>query len=309
MVLPVTPRDKVPDATHPVEPLPAPEPAVASRSRKVVLLVLVFLTVTISVVALYLFFERKKRPKKKPKAPEIEQKIARGRKPAKDAMTDRVERSTMKTMTATMEASMKATARPTMEASMKATAKPTMAPVMATMAVASPDATRPPPRPGQPSAVPPRGRRRPGDLDVYSKPRGAAVILDNQVLGKTPVRLRLKPGKFYHLVINKIGYQVRENRVRMPKRYGLRLFVWLPYVTHRAPLAKPGQTAVAVTCKHQKVFRVFLNGRNTGRNCPVTLKVGRGRNNVGIYVPRKRRVVFKYFSGHANKATPVHFDY
>jgi hypothetical protein len=66
---------------------------------------------------------------------------------------------------------------------------------------------------------------------------------------------------------------------------------------------------VRVTCEHPGVFRVYLNGRDTGRNCPTVLSVGYGRNNVRVLLPQKKRTAFKYFRAIAGKVVEVHFPY
>lgn len=157
--------------------------------------------------------------------------------------------------------------------------------------------------------VPRTGKRRAGEVDVVTAPRGVAVAYMGQVLGKTPLRLRGRVGKRYMLVLNRESYRVKTTAVRLSRYGGMLLRNVLAPIRYPVARAKPGRTSVRVVCRTQGVLRVFLNGRDSGRNCPVALKVGYGKNNVGVFLPRRGRTVFKYFRAKAGKQVVVNFPH
>lgn len=158
-------------------------------------------------------------------------------------------------------------------------------------------------------AVEREGKRRAGEVDVVTAPRGVSVIYEDQILGKTPLRLRGRMGKRYLLVLNREAFRVKTTAVRISRYGGMLLRNVLTPIPYPVRLAKPGRTSVRVVCKTQGVLRVFLNGRDSGRNCPVALKVGYGKNNAGVLLPTRGRTVFKYFRAQAGKQVVVEFPY
>jgi serine/threonine-protein kinase len=134
---------------------------------------------------------------------------------------------------------------------------------------------------GLPSTTEMSGSPPPGAVDLVTEPAGASVVVGGRVLGKTPTRLRLKPKKPYVVALNKEGRGVEVRRITLGADKGRRLKVELPPVKKPARRARTGHTAVMVSCTPKGIRRVYLNGWDTGLNCPVALEVGPGKNNVG----------------------------
>jgi len=129
------------------------------------------------------------------------------------------------------------------------------------------------------------GRVKRGQLDIKTEPAGADVIIDTIVVGKTPVRLGLKPNRRYLIALNKQGRSVIVRRIKLRKRKARVIDVKLPPVKKPARKPRTGHTAVMVECEPPGVHRVYLNGWDTGYNCPVAFEVSVGKNNVGFRVP------------------------
>jgi hypothetical protein len=150
-----------------------------------------------------------------------------------------------------------------------------------TDATADEDIETPGAHKGLPSTTEMSGSPPPGAIDLVTEPPGASVVVGARVLGKTPTRLRLKPKKPYAVALNKEGRGVEVRRITLGADKGRRLKVELPPVKKPARRARTGHTAVMVSCTPKGIRRVYLNGWDTGLNCPVALEVGPGKNNVG----------------------------
>ncbi len=154
-----------------------------------------------------------------------------------------------------------------------------------------------------------QGPRKARELDLYTAPKQVSVIHDGRVLGTTPLRLRGRAGRLYLLVLNREGYRVKTTQIRLSGYGGLLLRDVLAHLPYPTPKARQGQTRVSVRCRTQNVRRIFINGRDTGRNCPATLKVGTGTNNVGVLLPRQKRTAFKHFRAKRGQAVEVSFPH
>lgn len=166
--------------------------------------------------------------------------------------------------------------------------------------------------PGKPSAVravPRTGKPGAFEIELLTAPPGVGVIHANQLLGQTPIRLRAKSAKRYLIVLNKEGHKVKVIKPKFSRFVGLRHRVTLKSSTHLARMGKDGQTRLVVRCRTANIFRVFLNGRDTGRNCPTILKVSRGPNAPGIFLPDKDRVTFRKVKSIPQQSVKVEFSY
>lgn len=122
-------------------------------------------------------------------------------------------------------------------------------------------------------------------VDLKTMPEGANVIIGKLVLGKTPLRLGLKPGRPYVIALNKERHSVIVQKLKVSKKRGRTLAVELPPVKKPARKARTGRTAVMVECAPPGVHRVYLNGWDSGYNCPVALETDPGKNNIGFRIP------------------------
>jgi hypothetical protein len=166
-----------------------------------------------------------------------------------------------------------------------------------------------PPKPSALRAVPRKGKPLAHELELYTAPTGVAVIHDNRLLGLTPIRLRAKAARRYLIVLNKEGHKVKAIKPQFSRFVGLRHRVTLKPNTFLARTGTAGQTRLQVRCRTAKIFRIFLNGRDTGRNCPATLKVSRGPNAPGIYLPDLDRVTFRKVKSIPQQTVTVDFPY
>jgi hypothetical protein len=141
--------------------------------------------------------------------------------------------------------------------------------------------------------MPVKGRRKRGQLDLLSVPPGASVIYKLRVVGKTPVRLQLKPSRLYSFVLHRDRYKLHSRRVRMPRSRGREVRVYLKRLRTRVKLGKKRRTAISVVCRTAGVYRVYLNGRDSGYTCPVTLASGVGRQSIGLFLPNKDRIEYR----------------
>jgi serine/threonine-protein kinase len=167
----------------------------------------------------------------------------------------------------------------------------------------------PPTDPDALRVVPRRGRPLAGDIEIITAPWGVMVIHQNRILGKTPLRLRGKRGKRYHLALNKVGYRPRIIRRRTSRYTGLKLRATLTHIRYLAQTGGKGQTRVEVRCKTAHIHRVYLNGRDTGRNCPVTLVTSRGTNTLGIRLFSRGKIVFKSVRSRPRKKVTLRFNH
>ena len=137
------------------------------------------------------------------------------------------------------------------------------------------------------------GPRGPGELDLRSSPSGASIIYKKRVIGKTPARVILKPSKLYTFYLHRDRYRFYKRRVRMPSSKGREVTVYLKKMRGRSRLAKKRRTGIKVICRTKGVFRIYLNGRDTGYTCPATIASGVGRQSIGLYFPHTDRTSFR----------------
>ncbi len=142
---------------------------------------------------------------------------------------------------------------------------------------------------------------------IESVPSGAQVVCNGRLAGRTPMVLRFHGERRCELVLNKeLRRPVR--RVLTRERWeGRRLKVYLPWVRGRAKKARRG-TSVQVLCRGPGVYRVYLNGRDSGWNCPVRLRVPPGRNDVGLYLSRGKRVYYRRFTVRGGQTYVVEWE-
>lgn len=140
----------------------------------------------------------------------------------------------------------------------------------------------------------PEGLPHRGQLDVLSSPEGAEVLINGVARGTTPVRLRAAPGRALRVMLTLPGYRLYKGPVWMPSRLGRRVRILLPKVTHPARRAAPGGTALQVVCKPGRHNRVYLDGQDTGLDCPTPrIAVLPTVHMVSVYLPASHRVRWK----------------
>ncbi len=152
------------------------------------------------------------------------------------------------------------------------------------------------------------GPRTAGDLDLYTQPSGAVVIVEGRSVAKTPVRFKIPEGQTLEVVLNKEGRRLKIEQLKAPGDQGRMLKVFLPNVRKKAVKAETGQTAVEVRCKTPEIYRIYLNGWDTGFNCPVTIRVDPGNNNVARRIEPEARLDYKDFRVHTGHTAIVDWD-
>ncbi len=145
-----------------------------------------------------------------------------------------------------------------------------------------------------PLAVEHRGGRAKTDVDIITKPKGANVLCGRKRMGKTPLRIRLPRKGACELILNLPLHRVVERRLTRSRWGGRRFVQYLPLVPSPARIARRG-TSIDTKCHGPAVYRIFLNGRDTGRNCPVRLRLPPGTNDLSIHLSRSRRLFYKKF--------------
>ncbi len=178
------------------------------------------------------------------------------------------------------------------------------------------DAAVPPPRPDAASTPPPvpAGRKpvglpRRGQLDVITRPAGAKLIVDGQLRGKTPLRLAVKPGGRVRLAVSLRGRRLYKSPVWIPMVTGRRLVLLLPRIVRFRP-AEAGHTAIRVRCRTQGMNRVYIDGQDTGYDCPTPpLSVLPTVHTVSMYVPAQHRIVWKKLRPKVRQIAEVTWPY
>ena len=153
-----------------------------------------------------------------------------------------------------------------------------------------------------------KGKRGAGDLDLHTEPRGAAIIVGKRIVGKTPVRFKMRNGQTLEVVLNKEGRRLRNKELKMFGDSGRKLKVFLPNIRKKAKEARKGQTAVSVTCARKDIYRVYINGWDTGHNCPAKLPVDAGKNNVARRLKADGRLDYKDFRVHTGQTFTISWD-
>jgi serine/threonine-protein kinase len=152
------------------------------------------------------------------------------------------------------------------------------------------------------------GKRRKGDLDLHTEPKAAALIHKRKIIGSTPLRVKMQTLSRLDVVLNKEGRRVKRVTLKMFGDSGRKVRIFLPNVRRETETAKPGQTAVQVKCATAGIYRVYLNGWDTGHNCPVKLRVEPGRNNVAIRESGSDRLDYKDFRVHTGETVEVEWN-
>jgi len=153
-----------------------------------------------------------------------------------------------------------------------------------------------------------KGKRGAGDLDLHTEPRGAAIIVGKQIVGKTPLRFKMRNGQSLEVVLNKEGRRLRNKELKMFGDSGRKLKVFLPNVRKKVKVARKGGTAVSVSCAHRGIYRVYINGWDTGHNCPAKLPVDAGKNNVARRIQADGRLDYKDFRVHTGQTFSIRWD-
>ena len=150
-----------------------------------------------------------------------------------------------------------------------------------------------------------KGTRSRRDIDVITVPTGATVLCGKRVMGLSPLRLRFGSARKCHLILNHAGRRVVD-RVVTIRRFGdHKLKVYLPRLAHSFRKAKRGRTSLDVRCSPPGAYRIYVNGRDTGWNCPARIHVDMGSNDMGLYLMRGRRVMYKRFRVHAGHTVVI----
>jgi serine/threonine protein kinase len=121
---------------------------------------------------------------------------------------------------------------------------------------------------------------------IASTPPGAQLYVDGVAYGQTPVSLPLPPGE-HKVVLVAEGMTLW----RGPVDAGASIDAQL--VTARLPEKLEGEAGLKLVCKQPNVFRVFVDGADTGRTCPVEERIPMvpGAHKVALYSPRGDRNV------------------
>jgi hypothetical protein len=141
---------------------------------------------------------------------------------------------------------------------------------------------------------------------VLSQPAGAHVLVDGQLMGKTPLRVDLTPGKKVQVALSLVGRAVYRTPLWMPPGSGRRLEVILPYLPKPVFVAKPGRTALRVLCEGQGPNRVYLDALDSGFDCPTPpLAVLPVTHSVSVFFSRSQRTQWKQFRPKAGQVNDL----
>jgi hypothetical protein len=145
-------------------------------------------------------------------------------------------------------------------------------------------------------------------MNLVTAPKGVTVSYRGRVLGQTPLRIRAKTDRPFLLVLNKEKHQVQTFVAKTSSFGGLTQKVTLPLLEGALQVGAKGQTRVTLRCRTPGLHRIFLNGRDSGRNCPCSLRVGLGTNNAGIFLPEDKKTEFKYFRAKPGEEVVLSFE-
>jgi serine/threonine-protein kinase len=169
------------------------------------------------------------------------------------------------------------------------------------------EGTRPRARPAgrKPAGLPKRGQ-----LDVITRPPGARVFVDGERRGQSPLRVPVTPGGRVRLSVSLPGYKLYKSPVWIPRGMGRRISLILPRVAPRLRRAAPRRTALRVQCRTEGRNRVYVDGKDTGYDCPTpALAVSPTVHTVSLYVPASHRVVWKRIRPAPGKVTVVRWEH
>jgi serine/threonine-protein kinase len=119
-----------------------------------------------------------------------------------------------------------------------------------------------------------------GEISVSSEPPGAAVWIDGEARGVTPVRAPLAAGT-HRVVVAAEGMKLHKETVRTTGAP-----VSLALTLERAA-GPSGSGGLKVRCKSKGELRIFVDDIDTGRQCPndVRINAAPGEHKVTLYSP------------------------
>jgi hypothetical protein len=129
-----------------------------------------------------------------------------------------------------------------------------------------------------------------GALELTSEPSGALVWLDGEPRGRTPLSVAVHPG-VHRVALVASGRQLWHRSLDVDGG-GRRLQVILP-ATPLLPGAVAGASGLKVRCYTRGELRVFVDGLDTGVECPNDhrLAVAPGRHTLSLYAPRTDELI------------------
>ncbi len=290
--------------------VPSEDPPEQWTSRHVLILVLAILSMVIAGSAVYLAFSRSKTEQEPPASTKIRRhrttnKSQRARRPRPGMSTHRQASSGAPVVSHPSKQGIRET-RKVSEISTRPQPQTRVAGAMARSAEPSPrkDAGTHAEASDGPTVVPMRGRRTKNDIDVVTVPKGANVLCDRKRMGKTPLRLRLQAGQTCDLILNLPRHRIVDRHLGAKRWGGKRFKQYLPMISRPPKIARSG-TSVDTKCQGPAIYRIFLNGRDTGHNCPARIRIPPGINDISIHLTRNRRLFYKKFRVRGGKTEIV----
>jgi hypothetical protein len=121
---------------------------------------------------------------------------------------------------------------------------------------------------------------------VSSTPSGAALFIDGESRGVTPQALVLPAGE-HRVVVAADGLALWRGLVDAGATIGAQL------APARLPPTIEGQAGLKLVCKKPGLWRVFVDGVDTGRTCPVDERIPLipGAHHLTLYAPAGDRTV------------------
>jgi hypothetical protein len=121
---------------------------------------------------------------------------------------------------------------------------------------------------------------------IGSTPPGAQLFIDGEARGVTPQRLELSPGE-HRVVVAAEGLALWRGLVDAGASIAAQL------APARLPPTMEGEAGLKLVCKTPALFRVFVDGVDTGRSCPVEERIPLvpGPHHVTLYAPKGDRTV------------------
>ena len=118
-------------------------------------------------------------------------------------------------------------------------------------------------------------------LEVRSEPRGARVYVDGELRGMSPLDLELPEG-LHPIALVAAGWQLWHQRL-LVRGEDRRLEVVLAGSQHL-----PGSAGLKVHCVTRDELRIFLDGADTGMDCPnlQRIPIATGRHHLALFSPR-----------------------
>jgi serine/threonine protein kinase len=153
------------------------------------------------------------------------------------------------------------------------------------VATPPPTPTVPPPTatpPPMPTATPPPIPSGTG-FAVTTTPAGAALFVDGELKGTTPLEVAVGAGKHAFVVLAE-GQKMLKREVDVTP--GGKIELALEPARLTAPVA--GKDGLKVRCKSQGEIRIFVDGEDSGRTCPndERISVAPGPHKIGLYSAR-----------------------